>query len=130
MTRTISSDVLFDFDRSSLDDMSDKGRSELDKLIEDAKNYRIESITVAGYTDPLGSADYNKRLSLERAKTVRDYMKQHGFPDLDIKVEGRGATDLKKTLADCPGTGSNDPQQIQCLAEDRRVQIEAMVLPK
>jgi outer membrane protein OmpA-like peptidoglycan-associated protein len=100
------------------------------ELIEDAKNYRIQSITVAGYADPLGTEAYNKSLSLQRATTVRDYLKQRGFPDLDIKVEGRGATDLKKTLADCPGTGNNDPQQIQCLAEDRRVQIEAVVLPK
>jgi outer membrane protein OmpA-like peptidoglycan-associated protein len=130
LSRSVSADVLFGFDKWSLDDMSAQGRSELDKLIEDAKNYRIQSITVAGYADPLGTEAYNKWLSLQRATTVRDYLKQRGFPDLDIKVEGRGATDLKKTLANCPGTGNNDPQQIQCLAEDRRVQIEAVVLPK
>ena len=65
-----------------------------------------------------GSDAANLTLSQARAQTVNDYLLAHGFPAVPITVVGKGATDLIKTLASCPGSGQS---QIDCLAPDRRV---------
>jgi outer membrane protein OmpA-like peptidoglycan-associated protein len=107
-------DVLFDFDKATL---SDAGKQTLDAVIEQGKRQNFESLAITGYTDPLGSAAYNDKLSLDRAKAARDYLVSHGFPDKSIDVVGKGSKDPKITLADCP----SGPDQISCLAPDRRV---------
>jgi outer membrane protein OmpA-like peptidoglycan-associated protein/uncharacterized membrane protein (UPF0127 family) len=125
----ISSDVLFEFDQSSMSDLLAAGRKQLDELIEKAKTGHVVSAHVVGYTDPLnnsGDAAYNDRLSLARAKTVRDYLQQHGYPAVPITVEGRGARDPIKTLEQCGGTRE---QQIGCLAPDRRVIVYDKYVP-
>ena len=58
-----------------------------------------------GYTDPIGKADSNQRLSLERANAVRDHMVKQGVPAGIIRTEGRGEADLKVTEADCKKEG-------------------------
>ena len=47
--------------------------------------------TVYGYTDVKGSDDYNKQLSIARAKNVRDYLISLGLDERDIvHCEGKG----------------------------------------
>lgn len=46
-------------------------------------------ITLIGHADPVGNAEYNRRLSLRRAEAVRDYLAAHGLSG-PIRVEGRG----------------------------------------
>jgi outer membrane protein OmpA-like peptidoglycan-associated protein len=99
LVETAQADVLFDFDKSTL---NDSGKQTLDALIEQAKQQRFESLTITGFTDPLGSDAYNNKLSLDRAAAVRDYLQSHGFPNKPITVQGKGATELKKSLTDCP----------------------------
>ena len=118
----IASDVLFPFDKSSVDDMLPAGRAVLDQFIATAKTKQLDSVHVIGYTDPLGSDAYNKQLSLARAAAVRDYLVANGFPDVPITIEGRGATDLKVDLSACAGKG--DQQLKACLAANRRVLVE------
>lgn len=50
------------------------------------------NVTVTGYADPSGSADFNARLSERRAKSVGDYLVKHGVPAKNIKVKGAGET--------------------------------------
>jgi outer membrane protein OmpA-like peptidoglycan-associated protein len=125
----ISSDVLFEFGKSSISDLLPAGRKQLDELIEKAKAGRVVSAHVVGHTDPLndsGDATYNDRLSLARANTVRDYLQQHGYPAVPITVEGRGAREPVKALYQCPGTRE---QQISCLAPNRRVIVYDKYVP-
>lgn len=114
LIETAAADVLFDFGKATLDT---SGKKMLDDLIAEAKTRSFESLTLTGYTDPLGDAALNDKLSLDRAKAVRDYLTSHGFPSKPITVVGKGSKDLIKTETDCP-PGSN---QISCLAPDRRV---------
>lgn len=111
---TAAADVLFDFGKATLDAT---GKKVLDDLIVEAKTRSFESLTLTGYTDPLGDAALNDKLSLDRAKAVRDYLTSHGFPSKPITVVGKGSKDLIKTETDCP----SGPKQIACLAPDRRV---------
>lgn len=47
------------------------------------------AITLVGHADPVGNADYNRRLSLRRAEAVREFLAAQGL-DMQIRVEGRG----------------------------------------
>lgn len=61
--------IVFDFDKATL---SDRHKKVLDEI----KN-RIEpnsQITIEGYTDRIGSADYNKQLAQKRAEEVAKYL--------------------------------------------------------
>ena len=52
-------------------------------------------VRITGGTDRLGEADYNKKLSVERAKSVRKFLRSIK-PDINIvEVQGKGASELK-----------------------------------
>jgi len=82
---------------------------------------------VVGYTDPLGSTEYNQRLSVARANAVRDYMVSQGVPAGIIQTEGRGESDLKVTEADCKAQGKARRRSdlIACYEPNRRVEVRA-----
>jgi peptidoglycan-associated lipoprotein len=47
-------------------------------------------VTVEGFTDPSGSAAYNKRLGQRRADAVRDYLVTQGLPDAQVRAVSYG----------------------------------------
>lgn len=120
----LSSTGTFFFDKAEL---TPSGRSRVDGLVEELKtaNVRPKSIVVVGYTDPLGSAEHNQRLSVARANAVRDEMVRVGVPPNVIQTEGRGATNFKVTEADCKAQGKarRRTDLIACLEPNRRVEI-------
>lgn len=114
---TLSADALFEFDRSSLSDIT-AGRQELDNLAENLKQSQdITAITVIGHTDHLGSDAYNMRLSQARAETVASYLLNQGVPANLIQARGMGET---QPVVQCGGSGQ---ELINCLAPNRRVVI-------
>jgi OOP family OmpA-OmpF porin len=84
-----------------------------------AKN---SSTTVVGYSDRLGSEQYNQQLSAQRAQAVVDALIAQGLPAQNVRAEGRGESDsvTGNTCAD----GMPKSQLIDCLAPDRRVVVE------
>ena len=66
--------------------LSEKGRRDLEKLkIEVAK---AKKITIIGHTDTRGSAEYNQKLSEQRAQAVADYLE---IPEgVEVEVIGKG----------------------------------------
>ncbi|MBC7699458.1 DUF192 domain-containing protein [Aquabacterium sp.] len=119
--QVLSADALFKFDKSSLSDMLPGGTAQLDRLIEYAKTTKPTSVTVVGYTDHLGTLAHNQKLSEDRAKTVRDYLKAHGFPDVPIKVVGKADADPIVDSATCAKLPK--AQEINCLQPNRRVEV-------
>jgi hypothetical protein len=69
-------------------------------------------VTVTGYTDTSGSADYNLQLSQQRAQVVASELIREGIPATDIVTLGRGEENLLVPTAD----GVNEPR-------NRRVEI-------
>lgn len=118
---TFSADALFTFDRSSISDITNGGREELNKLLRsmEAHSHTLASVRVIGYTDRVGGDAYNHALSLKRAITVKEYLVQRGVGENIIHAEGRGNADPVK---DCPD-GGNRGALISCLAPNRRVEI-------
>ena len=115
---TLSADALFAFGKT---DLQPAGIAKLNDLIAYAKNVQFDSADVTGYTDPLGDAAGNLVLSQGRAQVVRDYLVNHGFPTVPIKVIGLGASNFVRPLSACPAGGQ---AQIDCLAPNRRVVVE------
>lgn len=71
-----------------------------------------QRITIVGHTDNLGGEGLNNRLSLDRASSVREYLRAHGVDPSRIMVNGRGEAEP---------ISSNDTAAGR--AENRRVEI-------
>lgn len=79
--------VFFDFDQSLL---KKESFVELDKLAEYLKSNQNIKIELGGHTDNQGTEDYNRKLSLERAKSVYNYLISKGISADRLTYEGYG----------------------------------------
>jgi outer membrane protein OmpA-like peptidoglycan-associated protein len=82
--------VLFAFDHAALDPVE---MDKLDHLLHRIENAHLMHIRIEGHTDSKGSARYNQKLSIKRAKAVQNYLIQHGIQASKISIEGLGASD-------------------------------------
>ncbi|MCJ8219810.1 MULTISPECIES: porin OmpA [Aeromonas] len=117
---TLSSDVLFDFNKATLKPEASQALDSLYSQIEEARP-KDGVATVIGHTDRIGSDAYNQKLSEQRAQTVANYLVGKGIPAAKINVEGRGKSS--------PVTGDScvsksKRELIVCLAPDRRVDVK------
>lgn len=112
----------FDFDQYSL---RPEVRRVLDELAEKLKTAEYDRLDIIGYTDRIGTSDYNRRLSELRAYAVAQYLMGRGVPENKIRYEGRGDKDPLTPVGDCRGLAREE--LITCLQNDRRVEIEASI---
>ncbi len=88
---TIPERVLFDFNKFFL---KPEAREALHLVAQILKEDPGKKILVVGYTDNIGSDEYNLRLSLQRAQSVADYLIYvEGIENHRMKIEGRGKSD-------------------------------------
>jgi len=121
-TYVVLTDTLFKFDKSGSEDMIPGGLQRLADVAQRLKAYpSIQTLTVLGYTDRLGTDDYNDKLSQARAKTVQTYLESLGVRSASVAAQGKGKRD--PVSKDCSTSASRE-QQIVCLQPDRRVTIE------
>lgn len=117
---TLASDVLFEFDKATL---RESGKQKLDEIVASTKDARVEEVLAIGYADPIGSDQYNEKLSAARAEAVREYLVQKGVSPERIKSEGRGET-RQFSAGNCAGlTGK---KLIDCFEPNRRVDVELL----
>lgn len=80
--------VTFAFDDATV---RDEDRPSLDRFVSVVNKYYGGSLlTVEGFTDPAGSASYNKDLSTRRAESVAAYLAQAGVQGVTIRTVGMG----------------------------------------
>ena len=80
--------VSFKFAKSTL---SDDAKQDLDKLAEGVQPDKRFFIAVEGYTDSVGSKEYNEALSRKRADAVVEYLvAKHDIPIYRIQMVGLG----------------------------------------
>jgi outer membrane protein OmpA-like peptidoglycan-associated protein len=91
-TRSLSADVLFDFDSSELRPGQD-GIAELEPLLQEMQADSQLSATIIGHTDSIGTEQYNIGLSERRAQTVANYLMEGGISSDRLRVEGRGESE-------------------------------------
>jgi outer membrane protein OmpA-like peptidoglycan-associated protein len=112
----------FDFDQYAL---RPEVRAVLDSLSDTLRTAEYDRLDILGYTDRIGAADYNRRLSELRAYAVAQYLIRRGVPEYKIRYEGRGDADPVTRTGECQGLGREE--LIPCLQKDRRVEIEASI---
>ena len=117
---TLSTDVLFEFDKAEL---KDAGKQKLDELANQVKGAKVDEIVVVGHADRIGSENYNEKLSQARAQSVKDYLAERGAQTNVITAQGKGES--------APVTGDQCKKMagkklIECLQPDRRVEIEVL----
>lgn len=106
--------VLFDFDKAVL---KPEGKEAIKTYRDEAraKLSRADKVIITGHTDNKGTAAYNKKLSLRRAQSVRDYLVSLGVDAKKLVVRGEGLT---KPVAD------NSTEEGR--AKNRRVELEVV----
>jgi outer membrane protein OmpA-like peptidoglycan-associated protein len=83
-------DVLFDFNKYTL---KAEARERLARISGIVLAYPDLHLQVEGYTDSIGSDEYNQELSEKRAATVRDYLVSSGVSINNVVAEGFGKAD-------------------------------------
>lgn len=73
-------------------------------LLKNNPNVRVD---VNGYTDSIGSAEYNLRLSEKRADAVVDYLEKDGIPADRLAPHGYGKTDFVASNRTTEGRAQN-----------------------
>jgi outer membrane protein OmpA-like peptidoglycan-associated protein/Tol biopolymer transport system component len=53
-------------------------------------NSESSRILIAGHTDWIGTNEYNRKLSVNRARSVRDYLMETGLPENQLAIHGFG----------------------------------------
>ena len=90
--------VYFDKSLARLDGAA---RSKLDGLAAELRRHPQWRIQVSGHTDPTGPADWNRRLSVRRARVVAARLERAGVDAARIETEGRAALEAQGPAERC-----------------------------
>ena len=119
---TLSATELFAFDSAEL-------RMPQPKLDEIANalggSSEINDVVITGYTDRIGSAKYNQKLSERRALSVKNYLTSKGIDANRLKAEGKGEANPVVVCTD-----KKRPALIKCLEPNRRVEVENITIER
>lgn len=115
---TLAADTLFDFDSAELSAQGQRVIADAGQRIQTQTD--AASIVVTGYTDRIGRAAYNQRLSEQRADSVREALIRTGIESGSIRSLGAGE---RNPVQRCEGEQVT-PELKKCLRPNRRVEIE------
>ena len=109
---TFAADVLFDFDKAVI---KPEGKSKLDDISNKVRGVNLEVVIAIGHADSVGTDQYNQRLSVRRAESVKAYLVSKGIEGNRIYTEGKGE---KQPVADNKTREGRN--------KNRRVEIEVI----
>jgi len=124
------SQVVFNFDRHTAQDMRPASVQQLDGLLAKLRSdgLSVDSVRVIGHADRLngtGKSDYNQQLSERRAATVRAYLVEHGLKAEQIQADAKGDSQPVEACATMPAKGQQAAPRLQeCLLPNRRVEVQ------
>lgn len=110
------SNVTFEYNKSTL---TSTAKENLNKLIEVFKEYPDTNLLIVGYTDNVGSQAYNLPLSEQRAKSVRDYLVEHGIAASRLTYVGKGIEEPIASNDTAEGRAKNRRVEIAITANDK-----------
>ena len=84
---TMTNQTAFDTNSSTIKPGFD---STMDKLSDVVVRYGKTTLTVVGHTDNVGSAQYNQKLSENRAHSVAQYLESRRVDPVRLAISGRG----------------------------------------
>ena len=108
--------VYFEFDSKIL---SEKFKEEVLKVLEIMNRFSGGSLRLIGHTDSKGAADYNLKLSQQRAESVKDFLIKNGLGQDRVSVIAKGETGFAAINTNSDGTDSPEGRKL-----NRRVEFE------
>ena len=119
---TLSATELFAFDSAELK-MPQNRLDEIASAL--GRNASTGDIVITGYTDRIGSGQYNQKLSERRALAVKTYLASKGLEASRLKARGKGEADPVVVCTD-----KKLPALISCLEPNRRVEVEKITVER
>ena len=111
--------VRFDTNKSTL---TAAAKANLDKLVPVFNQYPDTNIQIYGYTDSTGAADYNLKLSDQRAASVKAYLASKGLAATRFVTTGLGIADPIATNDTPEGRSKNRRVEFAITANEKMVQ--------
>jgi outer membrane protein OmpA-like peptidoglycan-associated protein len=111
--------VRFDTSKSTL---TAAAKANLDKLVPVFNQYPDTNIQIFGYTDSTGSAEFNLRLSEQRAISVEKYLESKGLKMSRFKMVGMGIADPIASNDTPEGRSQNRRVEFAITANEKMVQ--------
>lgn len=91
--------VEFETDKTTFTKKGTWSAQHLAQCLIEKQDAGLYQVILVGHTDERGSADYNDKLSMRRAKALKDYLKKKRV-DLHISTKGRGEREPLQRLPD------------------------------
>lgn len=110
--------VTFAYDSAALTAQAKERLSSVVNALKSAENI---DVLIAGHTDSIGSASYNLDLSIQRAKSVKEYLVEHGIDADRLQTKGYGET--RPIAPNTKPDGSDNPEG---RAKNRRVELHVI----
>ncbi|HSP33037.1 MAG TPA: OmpA family protein [Thermoanaerobaculia bacterium] len=110
---TVKNEVLFDFNSAGLRSAS---RDSLSQMADVFQKYPDTTINVQGYTDSIGTAAYNQRLSERRSDSVSRYLENLGVRSGRIDTIGYGESNPRASNSSPSGRQLNRRVEIHVKA--------------
>lgn len=111
--------VRFETNKSTL---TANAKANLDKLVLVFNEYKDTNIMIYGYTDSTGSAEYNLKLSGQRAASVKDYLVSKGLVSTRFSISGMGIADPIATNDTPEGRSQNRRVEFAITANEKMIQ--------
>ena len=118
------SDVLFDTAKYSLRPLAREKLARVAGILSGHPGLRMQ---VEGYTDSVGSDDYNQTLSEHRATSVRDYLTQAGIPTASVTAKGFGKT--QPVASNDTSTGRQQNRRVELVVSGEIIGAEIRPSP-
>lgn len=118
-TTLVQDSLLFRFAGSDYQALLPESRARLNEILKTVKNTgKINKIKITGFTDGIGNADKNMRLSQARAETIRQVLIRSGVASDRVIAEGGG---VAQSANGCTANASR--QADGCNKMSRRAEI-------
>jgi outer membrane protein OmpA-like peptidoglycan-associated protein len=109
-------DVLF---TTGMSDLNAGAASSLDKLAAFLTHYPERNAVIEGYTDSVGSEDYNLGLSQRRADSVKSYLMGHGIGSMRLAAAGKGES--QPVASNDSATGRQQNRRVEVIIDNSPV---------
>lgn len=116
---TLKGNLLFDSGKADLKPSAVDSVNQISDII---KKYPEDKLLVIGYTDDIGPADANQRLSEQRAQAVRLAMIARGIPAASIEPVGMGEANPAAPNTTEEGRAKNRRVELQISIDESKIQ--------
>lgn len=119
----LKNDLLFETGQAELRTGALNQLNELGRIL---AKYEQDRIKIAGYTDDVGSSEFNQQLSERRANAVRDLLNANGVRDEQMLIQGFGES--KPIASNASSAGRQKNRRVELIIDvpaDNQASVEA-----